>query len=585
MSEPSTIHDRFLAAADADPSRLAALSPNESLTYAELAARALAVAAELRARGVEEEELVGISVGRGLNRIASVFGILCAGAAYVPLEEGQPLERLREIVDDARLQAMVTDRRLAAELGALTDTQLLVEECTAPAPREALPRIGPDSLAYVIYTSGTTGRPNGVEIPHRGVLELTASLEKLLCEHSVERVLQFSALGFDISVHEMVPTLLTGRSLWVLDRGLGEVAPEDLLRECHEAGVDMVTVPPSYLMAADEESVTAVPKVLGVGGERCPPALAERWARRTTFYNFYGPTEVTVEATRWRCDGEEVDEVPIGLPYPHVKTALLDEGEVLEGAGRGELYLGGPLARGYLNRPELTEERFKSVQLPDGRTERMYATGDIVERREDGALVFVGRADRQIKLRGQRLELSDVEAALRTSPELDDAVVLGIGKAGLADRLVAFVRADEEINPKALKEHVAAHRPRYMVPTQIVAVRTWPLTSNGKIDYEELEKMAAPVRRRRAPRDSVAPLVTELWAELLEVDDPEPEEDFFDLGGHSLLAVRLVGRLRRDLGIDLPAETVYESPTLAAFTAEVLAELEKKGALSPSPAA
>jgi amino acid adenylation domain-containing protein len=585
MSEPSTIHDRFLAVADAGPARLAALSSGGSLTYAELADRALAIASELRAQGVEEEELVGISVSRGINRVASVLGILCAGAAYVPLEESQPLERLREIVEDAQLRAMVTDRRLVPELGGLTEVPILAEECTAPASREAMPDTGPDSLAYVIYTSGTTGQPNGVEIPHRGVLELTEALDELLCEHSVERVLQFSALGFDISVHEMIPTLLTGRSLWVLDKGLGEVAPEDLLQECHEAGVDMVTVPPSYLMAADEKSVAQAPRVLGVGGERCPPALVERWASRAAFYNFYGPTEVTVEATRWRCSGEEVEQVPIGLPYPHVRTALLTEDGVLEGPGRGELYLGGPLARGYLNRPELTAERFKPVQLSEGETERMYATGDVVERREDGALLFVGRADRQIKLRGQRLELSDVEAALRSSPEVDDAVVLGIGKAGLADRLVAFVRIRGEIDPKALKEHVSARRPRYMVPTQIIEIAAWPLTSNGKIDYKALEDMAGRVRRRRAPRDSVAPLVTELWAEMLEVDDPGPDEDFFDLGGHSLLAVRLVGRLRRDLGIDLPVEAVYESPTLAAFTAEVVTELEKKGALSSSPTA
>lgn len=571
-----SLHERFLAVAAEDRDRVALLSSagSSSMTYGQLADRALEIAGALRRDGAEDEELIGISLGRGLDRIAGVLGILCAGGAYVPLEPNRPSERLSRIVEDAAIERVLVDARTVEKVSPIAKRPVDVSKIEEARPTDLPRRVGPEGLAYVLYTSGSTGIPNGVEIEHGSVLTLVESIRALYEEHNLRRVMQFAGLGFDASVSEIFPTLLLGGSLWVLEQEPSEVMPEDLLGAACVAEVDAVNMPPSYLMAADERAVEEVPRVVILGGERCPPSLVARWASRTALYNFYGPTEVTVEATTWRCSVEDTVEVPIGRPLPHIEAEVISDSGSPADSATGELFLGGrALARGYLRRPELTAKRFREITLPGGRTQRMYATGDIVERRPDGVLIFIGRADRQIKLRGQRLEPRDVEVALRSYPGIEDAVVLSSGRDGLADRLVAFVTTRG--NPPetaALRQHVAASRPAYMVPAEIVTVDSWPLTPNGKIDYADLERRLS----HEAPPsqgNSLSVLISELWCELLEIDEVEGHTDFFEAGGDSLRAMRLISRLRRELGVEIAVDALHASPTADSFTDAIVTAL------------
>jgi amino acid adenylation domain-containing protein len=570
LGQDATISSRFKAIAEANAREIALASEDAPVTYERLEERVATLATALLSCGVLPGELVAVSVSRGEDRIAAILACLWSGAAYVPLDADQPDERLQAILVASKSRLLVTDSRRRERLAGLGVELLDVDglRCGATAP---LVRRAPDDVAYVLFTSGTTGVPKGVEITHRGVICLVGAIEAMmLAPHQVRRILQFAPDTFDSSVAEIFCALLSGRTLVLPATDPARTPPDELFASAVRQHVDMITVPPSYLLALDD-GAAELPSVVIVAGERCPPDLVRRWAHRTALYNGYGPTEVSVAATYGRLQPDDEQDVPIGKPLPHFKVAILVAERPVERGETGELHLGGSsLARGYLGDPELTAERFRNIADEDGVIRRMYATGDLVRERQDGQLVFEGRADRQIKLRGQRIELDDVEQALLSAPHVQEAVVLASGSGVLVDRLIAFVSVAGDVAAEELQQHVRSCRPTAMVPAEVIFVSSWPKRSSGKIDHDALMKLLAkPAAGSRDRSGDGEDIVASIWSEVLKVPRVKADDDFFALGGHSILAMQIVTLLRKELSVRVPVRLLFEQPVFSDFRAEV----------------
>ncbi|MFD7654454.1 amino acid adenylation domain-containing protein [Actinosynnema sp. NPDC059797] len=568
-----------------DPDRTAVTDAGRELTYRELLTDAERVAAGLLARGVRPGDLVGVQLPRGLDQVRAVLGVLCAGAAYLPLDPAAPVDRRAFLVADARADLVIAADDAPENAVAVAPADLLAHDPVARRPAGQ-----PGALAYCIYTSGTTGRPKGVPISHRDVVGLVRADIPHLSFGPGDTWALCHAAHFDFSVWELFGALLTGARLVVV--------PEDTARDAERLldllAAERVTVlnqtPTAFHQLAEvaERRDAALPDLRYVifGGERLEPARLAGWARRapgTALVNMYGITETTVHSTVHLVGEADLagGASVVGRPLPNTTVHLVDRvtGRRLVPQGCvGEIVVGGSgVARGYLRRPALTAARFLDDPFGAGRA---FRSGDLGRRLPDGSLEVLGRADDQVKLRGHRLEPGEVAAALRGHPAVLDAVVLLVG--GSEGRLVAFVRTDgEDPGDAALRAHLAALLPPYAVPGEF---RRWPgpfpVTRNGKLDRQAL--------LRRAPAPAAAPatapvgdglvgVIAGLWAELLDVPTPPPGASFFELGGHSLQAGRVAVRLGEVIGAPVPVRTVLEHPVLADL-AEAVRELAPRGA-------
>ncbi|WP_316528536.1 non-ribosomal peptide synthase/polyketide synthase [Kitasatospora brasiliensis] len=544
VSLPELFAERVAAAPDA----VALVHGDGELTYRQLNGRANRFAHALIARGVGPERLVAVALPRSVESVVAVLGVLKAGAAYLPVDPAYPQARIDFMLDDARPAVVVDDPAMVSD-GDWPETDPgVVVDVRHPA--------------YVIYTSGSTARPKGVAVSHSGVSGLVAAQVERLGVAPGSRVLQFASPSFDASFWDLCSALLTGAALVLPPAGDPlEALTDDRLDVTH------VTLPPSALAALPEGSVTA--STLVVAGEACAPELVARWAPGRRMINAYGPTETTVCATMSDPLAPGAGVPPIGRPVAGFRVYVLDERlRVVAPGVAGELYVAGPgLARGYLNRPGLTAGRFVACPFgPSGA--RMYRTGDLVRRRNDGELEYLGRADDQVKVRGFRVELGEVEAALADHPAVAQAAVLA-----REDRLVGYaaVRPGAAVRPAELAAHLRDRLPDYLVPSAFVVLDALPLTPNGKLDRAALPASeVATTEAGRAPRTPQEQILCGLFAEVLGVPQVGVDEDFFDLGGHSLLATRLAARVRSVLGVELGLRALFQAPTVAAL-AEVLA--------------
>ncbi|BEN51580.1 non-ribosomal peptide synthetase [Serratia marcescens] len=564
------------------PDATALVIGTESLSYAQLNARANRLAHALIARGVGPDSRVAVCAERGLNMVTALFGILKAGGAYVPLDPAYPGERLQYILQDADPVLLLADAAGRAALGEPATPQLALEAAlpeTLSAENPA-PRAQASHLAYVIYTSGSTGKPKGAMNEHRGVVNRLVWMQEAYGLTAADTVLQKTPFGFDVSVWEFFWPLMVGARL-VMAKPEGHKDPDYLSRAIEQYGVTTLHFVPSMLQSflADGQAATRCGQVVRVmcSGEALPAALVAEFYRRlpqAELHNLYGPTEAAVDVTAWHCSREaDRVSVPIGRPIANTRIYLLDErGQPVPLGAVGELYIGGvQVARGYLNRPELTAERFLSDPFAPGG--RMYRTGDVARYLANGDIEYLGRNDQQVKIRGFRIECGEIEAALATHPAVREAVV-DARAVGDDKRLVAWVvpAADvaEETLAGALRQHVSAALPDYMVPSAWVVVAALPLSPNGKLDRRALPEPQGVQSQAayEAPQGEHETLLAAIWRELLNVERVGRHDNFFELGGHSLLAVRLTNRLQQ-MEWQLPLQVLFANPTLLALAQQL----------------
>jgi amino acid adenylation domain-containing protein len=561
-------HERFEEVARRSPQRTAVVYYDEAVTYGELDARANAMAARLRAVGVERERVVGICLPRRLDILIAVLAVMKSGGAYLPLDLGQPLERRRFMLEDAGAVALVTVPGLQEELN---ERELPVvhpdgaEEHTAPA------RDGPalEDLAYVIYTSGSTGQPKGVMIEHRSLAAYVDWGVSYFTPDELGSVLMATSFGFDMSVFEFMLPLSVGGKIVLVDN-LFEI--RDVAR--HE--LTLVNAVPSLMAALLGSGATLPPSVRTAVfcGETLPFEVSEavhaqRGMERVV--NTYGPTEDTVYST---CvDVPRGVRPTIGRPFAGTQAYVVDEELKLVPRGQeGELCLGGVgLARGYVGRDELTREKFVPSPFPG--SERLYRTGDLARWEEDGTLQHLGRIDHQIKLHGVRIEPADIEEAILRHPDVRQAVVVARERRG-GKWLVGYIVCERDRGPdgRELREMLRESLPKPMIPSVFVKLDALPLNANGKLDRAQLPEPLTSATASRALTETEQ-AVAEMWRDLLVLDGlPAPDDDYFELGGDSLRAFELFERIEQRTGREMSPNVLLEASTLSS-----LAELIDSG--------
>jgi amino acid adenylation domain-containing protein len=578
----TTIHARFEAEAARAPHATALVWSGGEMTYGELEARASALARRLVSAGVRPDAPVAVLAEHSPAAVAAMLGVMKAGGAYLPLDPALPIARLAWMLEDAGAVAVVMEPHLG---GHLPDTPLPVLPIDgaplAPDAGPAIPYslfpIPSSSLAYVLYTSGSTGTPKGVGVSHAAAAAHLASAARRYGLTPADRVLAFAALSFDPSLEQILAPLCAGASVALRDRGPWGAA--ELADAVRAMGVTVVNPPTAYWHqlvdhAAAAEQVKRAARLVIVGGEAMRADAAERWSALdgdAVLLNGYGPTEAVITASAAQVDG--AGRPAIGAPLPGRVLRVLDARMRPAPLGvPGELHAGGAaLARGYLGRPALTAERF--VPDPFGSPgSRLYRTGDRARWLGSGELEYLGRTDAQVKVRGFRIEPGEVEAVIRAHAAVrDTAVVVRGGEAGA--RLVAYVVAADGTSPGAaeLRAHAAARLPEYMVPAEWVPLPALPLTPGGKVDRRALPEpaTAAKADAGEPPRGPVEEVLAGIWAELLGARDVRRGDSFFALGGHSLIGTRLMSRIARVLGVELPLRSVFAAPTLAGLAKRV----------------
>ncbi|NBE85103.1 non-ribosomal peptide synthetase [Micromonospora rubida] len=586
-----TVPELFAARVAADPDAVAVVDGDVTLSYARLDAASARLAALLRERGVGPGSLVAVELDRSWRTVVTMLAVLRRRAAYLPVDPGHPPARRDLVLADADPALVVTasggTQDARPEL-TLDGVDLLAgpdpeRGLAGPVPTRDTDAPAAADLAYVLYTSGSTGRPKGVAVRHGALTNLLLGMRDLLDSRPGHRWLHLTSPSFDISAVEVFLPLVTGGRV-VVASAVSALDGAGVLRLVRDAGVTHAQATPSGWRVLLEAGLDAAgPLVALAGGEALPVALARALRARTTrLVNGYGPTEATIYASTADVPADPA-EVTIGRPLPNVRAYLLDEALRPVPVGvPGELYLAGAgLADGYLGRDDLTAERFAPDPFGDG---RLYRTGDRCRWLPDGRLDFLGRADDQVKIRGHRVELGEVDARLLEHPALAEATATLHQDADGEARLVAYVvaRAGAVADPADLRRHLALSLPTAVLPTDWMLLDRLPLSPNGKVDRAALPAPAPradPVAANPAPPgeagDPVVETLREIWQDVLKIPDIGVHEDLFDLGGHSLTITRISGRIQQRLGVEVPLDAFFDTPTIAEI-AEIVRQSGKE---------
>lgn len=573
------VHELIAAQAVATPDATALIYRDTYLSYRSLESRASALAHMLMAQGVTSGQRIGIGLERSPAFFIAMLAILKVGGTYVPLDPTYPVERLHFMLEDAGIAVVLTQPEVGITWPSSVRTlhvdnrQHDNESFRHEAPHTT---VSLDDLAYIIYTSGSSGRPKGVAVSHRNLAASTLA-RHLYYPDKVGCYLLLSPVAFDSSIAGIYWTLTQGGALCLPEPG-GEKDPTTIMKLIHEHQVSHTLCLPSLydiLLDMGQEDQLASLKTVVVAGEACPAHLPNKHRThlpQARLYNEYGPTEGTVWSTVYEFTAEH-PLVPIGRPIPGMKTYILDSNQQLVPIGvPGELYIGGVgLTAGYINRPELTEEKFVTLPLTG---ERMYRTGDLVRYLPDGNIIFLGRVDQQVKIRGHRIEIEEIENVLNRQTGVQQGVVIAVpAKSGTGDELVAFItsvageRSMRDV--QTLKQSLTRTLPDYMIPVRIHLLDALPLLPNGKIDRSAVIQLDAeqPEKAREFvnPRDKYEALLVPIWSEIMGIARISVEDNFFDIGGSSLQAARLISRINRTLKTHLNLEDLIFNPTMAAL--------------------
>ncbi|MFI2609386.1 amino acid adenylation domain-containing protein [Kitasatospora sp. NPDC018619] len=596
------LHRLFAEQVARTPDAPALIRRGEPTSYRRLLDGARRIARLLRERGIGAGALVGICLEREPRTVAALFGVLEAGAGYVPLDPDYPVERLRYVLEHSGAPTLLTQSGLRPLFpgyrGAVVDLDEVQPSVDALPPDGARPLdAAGNAPAYVVYSSGSTGRPKGVLVGHRSLANHSSAVNRHFRFGPGDRVLQCRPLSFDAAAEEIFPPLLHGAAV-VLDGDPLRQTFRGLTRQVVDTGATFISVPTAFwhgwvreedclVRLASESSL----RLVVVAGEQASRQALLTWRRhvgeRIRWCNVYGPTEATITSTVFEpgpgWDRAPSPSVPIGRPVENVRCHVLGDDLAPVPAGTvGELYLGGEgLALGYLGAPAMTAERFVADPFSAAPGRRLYRTGDLARQDADGCLEFVGRRDHQVKVRGYRVELGEIEAVAREHPAVRACAVLLDGGDRDDPSLALYAVVDERRGPSAgeLLGHLRGRLPWYMVPRDVRFLARMPLTPNGKTDRTALRSLAADAvagAPHVAPRTPVEAALAAVWAELLDRRDVSVDADFFQLGGHSLLAAGLISRIRAEFGVSVPVRVLFESPTVAGLAAAVSHALDTR---------
>ncbi|APR84357.1 Malonyl CoA-acyl carrier protein transacylase [Minicystis rosea] len=570
------LHELFAEQAARSPDAIALRFEGRELTYRQLDQRANKLAHALQKQGIGPDSLVAVFCERSIELVLALYAILEAGGAYVPLDPDYPKDRLAFMLDDAKPSVILTQAHLAERLPTHSahlfrldhDWHLLDPEPDTTPPRRDL---GLQHLAYVIYTSGSTGKPKGAMNAHGAVLNRLLWMQRHFRLTSNDSILQKTPYSFDVSVWELFWPLLNGATL-VIARPDGHRDPAYLAHTIREERITTLHFVPSMLAAFLDEQVTqqcsSLKRVI-CSGEALSPAIADRFFELLPgleLHNLYGPTECAVDVTAWACKPGDAT-IPIGKPIDNTKIYILDNHLQPTPIGvPGQLYISGiQVGRGYLNRDALTAERF----LPDpfAPNARMYKSGDIARWREDGTIEYLGRADFQVKIRGLRIELGEVEAALLAHPAIREAAVLAREDEPGRKRLVAYLVGDSVPGAAELRAFLQSTLPEHMIPAAFVTLSAMPLTANGKLDRRALPAPETTVLDETgsadaAPTSPTEEMLSQIWAGVLRLPRVGTHDNFFEIGGDSILGIQIVARARQ-AGIALSPRMIFQHQTIA----------------------
>jgi amino acid adenylation domain-containing protein len=593
-SETKGCHHLFESQVRKSPAAVALASgkASEQMTYAELNAYANRIARYLTARGVQVGDKVALCLPRSIHQIAALLGIVKAGAAYVPLDQEYPPERLRFILSDVSAPLLITSVETRVNLDEFVETIVLEREA-GEIDEQSSDNLDiaydPETPLYVIHTSGSTGQPKGVVMPHRSIVNLIEWQARNSGSEPGGVTLQYAPLNFDVGSQEIFSTLTSGGCLQLIDEGIRRESPR-LLDFLKKQDVSRLFLPPVAL-----EQLANAAKSKDVKLEKLREVIVAGDKLQVTdnvrsffeklpearLINQYGPTESHVVSAH-TLEGPAAEwsiHPSIGKPIDNVQLYILDENmEPQPPKVAGELYIGGvAVALGYLNLPEESSKRFIKNPFENG-AGLLYRTGDVCRYDNDGALTFLGRADQQIKLRGFRIEPGELEIVLKRHESIKDAVVVKRQSKQGDDQLAAYlVVKDNAVLDKAeLRSYLADKLPVYMIPTHFIRLDSFPLTGSGKIDRRKLpepvEKGSTPDGELTyvAPRTPVERFVADCWCNLLQLEKVSIHDNFFDLGGHSLTATQFVSRIRDEFGLELPLYRVFERPTIELLALEII---------------
>lgn len=578
FNRTSSVYDRdqtvtalFEQQADRTPDALALIFHDEKISFRELDNRANQLAHKLREKGVGPDDIIAVMLPRSPNLIYSILGILKAGGAFMPIDPSYPPDRIQYMLKNSTAKYVITSIDLALAFD--VDLELIIDPHGPEIIGNESSRLpltnSPDDLIYIIYTSGSTGLPKGVMIKHSGLRAYIHALEKFMYFQPGEAVLSICTIAFDIFIFETIPSLVNGMHIVLADENeqlLPALQKELIIK--HNI-VKFLGTPVRMKMLLEDpgnEECFAFLKEVMIGGDTFPEPLLKQMKRVLTarIYNGYGPTEITIGATFK--DLTDTDEINIGRPIANTKIYILDRHMNMVPIGiPGEMYIGGDgLARGYLNNADLTAEKFVDDPFCPG--EKLYRTGDLCRWYPKGEIAFLGRIDSQVKIRGHRVELGEIEKAIRQQPGITDALVIDMPIRG-RNALCAYIvtTGSNEFDHRQLRKELFKQLPNFMVPGFFVSLESIPLNSNGKVDRRALpppDNIIALQQKSEPLGDAVEHQIALIWENILEVDAIGATEDFFELGGDSLDVVSLVTALHSEFGAEITISDIYEMPTI-----------------------
>ena len=567
------------------PDKIAVQYKNNILTFDELNKAANKLSNYLLSKNVKPEMRIGVFVERSFDMIISILAVMKAGCVYVPIDTVYPIDRIKSIVNDAEIEVIISHSKHCNKIEEIVNEVVCLdtEEENLKTMDDSNPNVFLDeqNLAYSIYTSGSTGKPKGVMLTHKGLSNLVKNQTQIFGITKESKVLQLASLSFDASVSEIFTSLVNGATLHLVSQDV-LLSGSALINEINERKVSVATIPPSLLAVLPSDKLPEL-KTLVSAGEACTKDVVQKWSNGRKFINAYGPTEVTVCATTYNI--ENSDEIlSIGSSINGINSYILDENlNPVPVCVPGELCISGiGLARGYNNMPDLTAVKFIPNPFATFPGERLYRTGDLVKLRDDGKLEYLGRIDDQVKFRGFRIELSEIQTVLEQHTDIIKAELL-LKKFNNEKKLVAYYvsKDNKEIENHILRDYVINHLPEYMLPSLFVKVDSIPLTHNGKVNKKALAKIKiqSEVRNKYVkPESEIEKEIVEIWQDVLKVNNISTSDNFFELGGHSLNIIEVQTKIKEKLNKDLTVVDLFKYPTVKMF-AEYLSNgnnIEKK---------